>query len=183
MAAAYNLGTKPLNVDCNCQRWIFCSQYGRGLTQLEQGTFNIHKAKIRLKALFWEGSWRSPGIKSINWALELSSGRAGLHSWQQERTFGQNYHSNTRPYRRPSLGWKCLAGSQHRGKDGQWAKQTAPDKLPKSGQMRKSWMSKQRAKTAHRKVNATLWAGWISLLIAIFFAAARNTSNRLTLMK
>jgi len=47
----YNLRTKLLNVDCNCKRrWIFYSQYGGNLIQLEQGPFKIHKAKIRLES-------------------------------------------------------------------------------------------------------------------------------------
>lgn len=47
----YNLRTKLPNVHFNCQRrWIlFCGQHGRGLIQLGQGTFRIHKAKIRFE--------------------------------------------------------------------------------------------------------------------------------------
>lgn len=46
----YNLRTKLPNVDFNCQRrWIFRGQHGEGLIQLRQGTFKIHKAKIRFE--------------------------------------------------------------------------------------------------------------------------------------
>lgn len=117
MVGVYNLGTKLLNVDCNCQRrWIFWSQYGRGLIQLEQGTFNIHKAKIRCESailrrlLQKESRYKEHSL--IPWA-ELRK------SWPSELTTGEDIWAelplHTWSYRKPSPGRKCLAGSQHQG--------------------------------------------------------------------